>query len=42
MLQLVEKLPACVLTNDLYNDEISKIFVEKLLNPILNEAYKLE
>ena len=41
-LQLVEKLPDCVLTNDLYNDEISKIFVEKLLYPMLNEAYKLE
>ena len=41
-LQLVEKLPDCVLTDETYNDEISKISVEKLLYPMLNEAYKLE
>ena len=42
MLQVVEKLPDCVLTDDIYIDEMLNIFVEKLLNPMLNEAYKLE
>jgi|LauGreDrversion4_2_1035121.scaffolds.fasta_scaffold3263437_1 hypothetical protein len=41
-LQLVEKLPDCVLTDDTYIDEMLNKFVEKLLNPMLNEAYKLE